>query len=183
MRQISDVSSLVNAMTGEPLARDIPRIKRAVQRSFGSSFICGYVAAERETYDEVVDCLIRELGIATGNIHEILPPLPCYGGHYYFLDRKEEYPGSPDDVHLVKALGFETIGALQNEEGWRIGHDYDQAFENTGPENWDGPKIVRVTHLGYSLGKETYEKAMEAATGSQFKHFLWEITAKAPGEQ
>jgi len=183
MRQISDVSSLVNAMTGEPLARDIPRIKRAVQRSLGSSFICGYVAAEREAYDLVVNLLIRELGILSKNIHEILPPLPCYIGHSYFLERKEEYLGSPDDVHLVKALGFETIEAIQNEGRWRIGHDYDQAFEYTGKGYWDGPKIVRVTHLGYSLGKETYEKAMEAATGSQFKHFLWEITAKAPGEQ
>lgn len=171
MKEENDIGKLVESMTSDPLSDLVPSIRRAVERSWKSSFICGYIASDEEMYHLVANYMGKMLNVPDSNIHELKIPPDIIGLRFYFEDHKEEYPGNPESVHLVKALGFERLNRVRTI-CHRAGHDYDQAYENS---SWTGPKILLITHIGFSLGDDMYEKAVDSATISQFKNFLWEI--------
>lgn len=175
--KMDDIGKCINKLTNLDVATSLPNIRRAVERSYRSSFICGYVASHDNLYSLIADYIAKGLGIPQDNIHEIpIHPNLRGLGHRFFLDKLEEYKGDPESVRLVKATGFEKLETLANPNtSYRAAHDFDQSFEQHRFELWDGPKILIVTHVGFSLGREGYERALKSATTSQFKTFLWEI--------
>lgn len=85
---------------------------------------------------------------------------------------------------LVVAKGFEN--ALSDTTDIyrlsRAGHDWDQALvEGSETLNWGQPfrsmgkHLVVVTTIGFSAGKENYDKAVRSAAGSQFRSGIIEL--------
>ena len=82
-------------------------------------------------------------------------------------------------IVLAKVRGFERLSALDSQLGisFRVAHDYDQDVCEGQKDTFAGltKKVLVITQIDPSSGRNSYKAAVRSACQSQFKSFLYEF--------
>jgi hypothetical protein len=191
MENYDDFGNLEEKVYGEKISERVRHLKLHVDLDDGDIdslpdapiFTMGYCASNNENFERFTEYVREYIGIDKKSVREVelTPDTPDLAD--YFIGHKDELKNLPGEIIMVKARGFEKQDRLQLGYGGRRAHDYDQnvveGFHFTrelikGIKGLD-KKIVVVTHIGYSKGKEFYDAGVKSALQSQFKKFFFEI--------
>ncbi len=185
-----DFGNLEEKVSGEKISERVELVKAHVDLNSGGIdslpdepiFIMGYCASNDRNFEKFTEYLREYIGIDKKSVREVELSLNTYDLTGYFLEHKDELKNLLGDIIMIKARGFERQKGLQPGYGGRRAHDYDQdvveGFHHRKVrEGIKGlnKKIVVVSHIGYSQGKELYEAGVKSALQSQFKEFFFEI--------
>jgi hypothetical protein len=146
-------------------------------------FTMGYCASNNRNFERFSEYVREYIGIDKKSVREVELDPRTRSLIDYFIEHKDELKNLPGEIIMVKARGFEKQYGLELRDEGRRAHDYDQdvveGFHLTDrlKKSIKGldKKIVVVTHIGYSKGKEFYEAGVKSALQSQFKKFFFEI--------
>jgi len=175
----SPISKLVNAIHDETLELEVDMLKRRIQHTDTPSFFMGYCAAETSLFERVVKYMQDQVAPKVKQPMEIAlePDLRNLRG--YFLQHIGELQAEVGDVVLVKVSGFEGLSSLNPGYGiaHRVAHDYDQDVCQNQDHTFKGldKKVLVITYIDPSKGREAYELAVGSACNSQFKSFIYEF--------
>ncbi|MBU3912804.1 MAG: hypothetical protein KKB21_01570 [Nanoarchaeota archaeon] len=173
----TNIGSLVDKRNGDTLEEHVTVLRRIVERAEMPAFITGYCTAEDEIYLQVTDFIQHQLKIPSQAVREIELQRNMRNLSDYFREHKAELQACPADVLLVRARYFERVlyGVLKGGQG-RMAHDFDQDIgENQNKRRHAGldKKIIVVSQISCSEGKEMYDIALSSACASQFKGFIY----------
>ncbi len=178
MDNFSSVSELVNAISENTLKEEVGMLRRKIQRKDIPSFMMGYCASDTPTFERVVEYIQEQVAPQAQQPLEITLEPKLTNLKDYFLLHKEELQSATGDIFLVKARNFESLRVLElYKHAFRAAHDYDQDVCEDAKSKFKGlnKKVLVITHIDPSKGKELYERAVRSAVTSQFKSFLYEF--------
>ncbi len=143
----------------------------------------GYLACRDKTFGEACDYIGDELDISKDNVKEVKLRREMSNLGDYFLESIPEFNACAGETVIVKTEGFEKLERLQVDwstfmiDQGRAAHDYDQGVIENQKETYKDlkKKVLVITHIGYSRGKDGFEKAATSAEQSQFRHFVYEF--------
>ena len=192
-----DIAQLKNTYTDEPISQEIERVLKIKHLVDTPSFILGFGACKKDTFDEVVEYMAKRLCLQDQHPLENFDMVQLISnGTYDLRDQfKERIPfwnKQPGETILVTSTGFEQMphykqrsSSLQVQGAahiltQNIKEDTAALFENRQPYYSSLNKVViLVTHIGYSAGEEAYNFAVQDANrtfrGNRFQDFNFEI--------
>ncbi|MDP3026920.1 MAG: hypothetical protein Q8N63_04375 [Nanoarchaeota archaeon] len=172
------ISGLVNAISRDTLENEAILLKRRIELSNAPAFIMGYCASDSETFEEVVRYLQEQVAVQHQPLEVTLEPNQR-NLISYFLEHTRELQSLYGEVALVKSRRFERLSGFshQSKSASRVAHDYDQDVCQNQKSLFPNllKKILVVTQIDPSAGRESYDMAVKSACQSRFKSFLYEF--------
>ncbi|MBI4144228.1 hypothetical protein HY486_03190 [Candidatus Woesearchaeota archaeon] len=179
MRDHQSVAKLVNALSGRTLEQEVSMLNTNIQTARPPSFIMGYCAADASTFEQVFRYIQEKVAPQAQHPMEVVLEPDLRNLREYFLQHKEEMQSATGGMVLVKVKGFERLSALATQSGisYRVAHDYDQDVCEDSKVTFAGlaKKVLVITHIDLSSGKDAYDAAVQSACQSKFKSFRYEF--------
>lgn len=169
------IPQLVN-YNKKTLEQEVNLLKIDIKLANNPPIILGYCATENSIYEQVVTYLQKQTNSKTKPLEINLKP-DTRNLREYLLKNIKMINSLDSEIVLIKAKGFEKLSGLQTDINYRFAHDYDQEIieDTTNKFRELNHKIVVITQIDPSAGKDIYETAIKSALLSQFKFFLYEF--------
>lgn len=160
------ISDLVHELKTEIIVSDKTKI-----------FFMGYCASNKEMYNKIIHYIMNQININPESVYEIHIPKKYMDVRYELSKLADNFSKNNDRLILVKSRGFEEfIRDFPEPNLYRAGHDYDQnVIEHPFTDIPENKKVLIITHIGESCGKEIYEEAVRSALKSEFRTFFYEV--------
>ncbi len=179
MSTLESIEDLEDTETGEKVSGLATRIERAVALEPVPSFVLGFFGSNSETFCKFINYLRKRLNISKKNQISIELSYGKTDFVYYFKENRDRLNEYERDILIISADKFERLPHFDSDDLRNIsrsGWDYNQNLVNYTEDLRLSKKFVVVTHVGYSLGQERYERAMRGALlGSRHRTFVFEL--------
>lgn len=176
-----EIADLKDNVSGVSFKEAVEKLALMVDVADSRRFFRFYLACPEDKLEPLVDYLREGVGVSRAALLEtelldgyrdILPNL---------RDMLDQISAINESRLLVVSRGFEKIvEGVDYHIFTRAGHDYDQNIAESShlkeAVQLAGKKIVVATHIGYSRGEESYQRAVKTALMSQFKDGLFEAS-------
>ena len=182
-KETFDAENWENKITNEPIKEILRKWEKKVEWT-NQPFTRFYVACPDKKLEPFVKYLRATLSIDDKSAIELDVNSQKMDTTPELINLKNQFQSLVGDRILVVAKKFERLfeDLVRDKNVFsitRFGHDYDQTAKesrklNEAYKDFD-KKIVILTHIGKSMGKEVYEAALGSALQSQFRDGIIEI--------